>query len=183
MLYIGIDTGVHTGVAIWDTKTQTFLSIECLKIHVAMRTVESLLACNKGNVVIRFEDARQRNWFGTAGREQLQGAGSIKRDCTIWEDFLTDLHARFEAIPPRKNITKISAEAFERITGWKGRTNEHERDAAMLVFQAQPTIREIIDNQKLKKNEIRKTTDRNEAHAPDGAHRKGDMGGLPRRRR
>lgn len=183
MLYVGIDTGTHTGVAIWDTRTQMFLSIECVKIHVAMRIIESLCSCNEGNVVVRFEDARQRNWFGTAGREQLQGAGSIKRDCTIWEDYLTDLHARFEAIPPRKNLTKMTAEAFERITGWKGRTNEHERDAAMLVYQAQPTLKEMIDNQKHKRNENQKTARNDEAHATDGAHRKNHLGALPRRRR
>ena len=40
----------------------------------------------------------------------------------------------FEAVPPKNNKTKMTAEAFERMTGWKGRTNEHGRDAAMLVY-------------------------------------------------
>lgn len=182
MLYIGIDTGTHTGLAVWDTKTQMFLSIECLKIHTAMRSVEMFVSHDPKNVIIRFEDARLRNWFGNAGREQLQGAGSIKRDCTIWEDYLTDLHARFEAIPPRKNLTKMTAEAFECITGWKGRTNEHERDAAMLVFQAQPTLNELINNQNQRQNE-NKIKRYNEKDAPDGAHRKNHLGALPRRRR
>jgi len=31
-------------------------------------------------------------------------------------------------------MTKLTADQFKRITGWHGRTNEHGRDAAMLVF-------------------------------------------------
>ena len=31
-------------------------------------------------------------------------------------------------------MTKLSAEQFRRITGWTEQTNEHGRDAAMLVF-------------------------------------------------
>lgn len=182
MLYIGIDTGTHTGLAVWDTKTQMFLSIECVKIHTAMRSVEMFVNHDPKGVIVRFEDARLRNWFGSAGREQLQGAGSIKRDCTIWDDYLTDLHARFEAIPPRKNLTKMTAEAFERITGWKGRTNEHERDAAMLVFQAQPTLNELINNQNQRQNENQSKRN-NEKNPTDGAHRKDRLGALPRRRR
>lgn len=138
MIFIGIDTGVHTGLAVWDSTQKMFLSIECCKIHDAMRVVESAVRKDPTNVTVRFEDARQRNWFGAAGREQLQGAGSIKRDCTIWEDFLTDLHAQFEMVPPKKNLTKMSSESFKNITKWQQRTNEHARDAAMLVYAAEP---------------------------------------------
>ena len=33
------------------------------------------------------------------------------------------------------NATKKKVEDFTRMTGWTGRTNEHARDAAMLVFK------------------------------------------------
>ena len=84
---------------------------------------------------VRIEDARQRRWLGNKGREALQGAGSIKRDATIWEDFLTDKKIPFEMVAPSRNSTKLSAEVFKRLTGWQGRTSEHSRDAAMLVFK------------------------------------------------
>ena len=35
---------------------------------------------------------------------------------------------------PKRNITKMSQEYFKQLTGWKKQTNEHSRDAAMLVF-------------------------------------------------
>lgn len=135
MIYIGIDTGTHTGIAVWAHEKDKFLSIETKPIHEAMDIVKSLIDdYGKDNVHIRFEDARQRKWFGNAGREQLQGAGSIKRDCQIWEDFLKGLKVKFMAVPPKNNKTKLSAKQFEFYTGWNKRTSEHARDAAMLVY-------------------------------------------------
>lgn len=137
MIYIGIDTGVHTGVAVWDSNQQKFIRIDTVKIHEALRLV-NLYAFGDA-IHVRFEDARQRKWIpfaknmtGELGR--AQGAGYVKAHCQIWEDFLTDYQIPFEAIAPRRNVTKLSAEQFGRITGYKGRTSEHARDAAMLVY-------------------------------------------------
>jgi hypothetical protein len=88
----------------------------------------------KEKIFVRFEDARLRKWFGNAGREKLQGAGSIKRDCVIWNDFLTRKQIPFEAVAPKNNKTKLSSKAFKEITKYEGKTSEHSRDAAMLVF-------------------------------------------------
>ena len=67
-------------------------------------------------------------------RKKLQGVGSVKRDASIWEAYLTDLGVWFEMVAPKRNLTKITHETFVNMTKWKGRTNEHKRDAAMLVF-------------------------------------------------
>lgn len=129
---IGIDPGTKTGFAVWNITEQRFESISCLKIHQALDEV--FLANNKDKITVVFEDARKRKWFGNAGREQLQGAGSIKRDCSIWEDFLTDTKIPFRMVAPMNIKTKLKADAFKRLTGWQGQTNEHSRDAAMMVF-------------------------------------------------
>ena len=139
MIWIGIDTGVHTGLAIWDGKGSRFLSIEELKIHRAMDVVEALAKANPGEVRARVEDARQRKWIPNMGsiRNEIgraKGAGSVERDCSIWEDFLADINVPWEMVAPRYNVTKLRQEAFANLTGWAQRTNEHERDAAMLVF-------------------------------------------------
>jgi hypothetical protein len=133
--YIGIDTGVETGFAIWDRLEHKLAVVQTMKIHEAMLYIVNW--CRDGitpELCIRVEDARKRTWFGKAGREQLQGAGSIKRDAKIWEDFLTDLGVEFEMVAPKNNKTKLNADIFKRMTGWQGKTNEHSRDAAMLVF-------------------------------------------------
>ena len=136
MIYIGIDPGVSTGYAVYDSHLRKLLEMQTWKIHEAMDAVRRHVTGIAGYIPIkvRFEDARQRTWFGQAGREQLQGAGSIKRDCLIWEDFLDDLRVDFLAVKPQKGMTKWSPTQLTRLTGWTGRTSEHARDAALLVW-------------------------------------------------
>lgn len=138
MIYIGIDTGVHTGIAVWDSEKRKFVYLDTLKIHEALHIVSSY-AYKDISLCVRFEDARQRKWIPmsknmTAELGRAQGAGYVKAHCQIWEDFLRDMDIPFEMIAPRRNVTKLSAEQFGRITGYKGRTSEHARDAAMLVY-------------------------------------------------
>ena len=137
MTLIGIDTGVHTGFAVYDTDLKALIYVKEYPIHRAMDLVKRLFD-DGSDIKVRFEDARKRTWFGyhTAkeDRARLQGAGSVKRDCQIWEDYLTDLRIPFEMVAPKNNATKLTAEQFRRITGYDGKTNEHGRDAAMLVY-------------------------------------------------
>ena len=136
MICIGIDPGTHTGVAVWDTRERRFLSLETLPIHQALIKVMMWRDRVGHDLQVVFEDARQRIWFGKDKNTsaKLQGAGSIKRDCSIWEDFLTDYEIPFRAVPPQKGCTKWTKEYFKMVTGWKGKTSNHSRDAAILVF-------------------------------------------------
>lgn len=130
--YIGIDCGVKTGIAVWDKINKKLILIETVPIHKAMDIVRESIT--KG-IKVRVEDARLRTWFGKADREQLQGAGSIKRDSKIWEDFLKDLGIDYDLVAPKNNKTKLNADIFNKITGWVGITSVHGRDAAMLVYK------------------------------------------------
>lgn len=128
----GIDIGVETGVAIWSRPEQKFEFIGTMMIHQAFEKVRKWVGMG---ILVRVEDARLRKWFGKAGREQLQGAGSIKRDAKAWEDFLKDYNIDYELVAPKDNMTKLDEEAFNRLTGWEKRTSVHGRDAAMLCFK------------------------------------------------
>ena len=132
LFFIGIDTGTNTGLAIWERSTKKFLLIKTMKIHRAMEIV--LEYSSKGSTIVRVEDARLREYFGNKGREVLQGVGSVKRDASIWEDFLSDKNIDFEMVAPKNNNTKLSQEYFNKMTKWKGITSEHARDAAMLCY-------------------------------------------------
>lgn len=141
MIYIGIDTGTNTGIAVWDSRGKALLQVETMKIHKAMEVVKGYKDIAKGNgttLEVRVEDPRQRTWYEPMSRERerakLQGVGSVKRDASIWDDFLKDLGVRYEMVAPKWNMTKLTKESFKAITGWKKPTNEHNRDAAMLVF-------------------------------------------------
>lgn len=135
MVYIGIDTGTHTGFAVWHSDSKHLAEVSTLSITQAMERIR-LIAKVRGRDDIRLfiEDARQRKWFGNAGREKLQGAGSVKRDCAIWEDWCREQGLRYQMIAPRNNRTKLSSLQFKALTKWPGRTSEHARDAALLVF-------------------------------------------------
>lgn len=130
-LTIGIDPGTHTGIAVYDKAAKEITFLKTVSIVEAIDKVREL----KGDTgLVRFEDARLRRWYGNSGREQLQGAGSIKRDCSIWEEFLTAEKIPFKAVAPRNIMTKMEAGYFAKLTGYKGLTSEHSRDAAMLVW-------------------------------------------------
>ena len=128
---VGIDPGVNTGFAL--AGSSGLVRVEAMKIHAAFREIEGLKEKNALKIVV-FEDARLRKWLGTKGREAAQGAGSIKRDCKIWEDFLQDLGCAYKQVAPQKGSTKWSADYFAKVTGWSARTNNHGRDAACLIL-------------------------------------------------
>lgn len=135
-LYIGIDTGRDTGFAVWGGGQ--LLRVETTTIVHAMAEILDYLG-RWEDVHLVFEDARQRKWIprersNSEYRGKLMGAGSVKRDGEIWEEFCKEYDIPFRATPPKNNTTKLTAETFRQITGWTGRTSEHARDAAMLVF-------------------------------------------------
>ena len=130
---IGIDTGVNTGVAIWRPKYKDFIKIESVQIHKAIFDIKEWSMFH--NILVRIEDARLRKWIPKGrGREVLQGVGSVKRDAKILEDLCKDLGIDYELVAPKKNRTKLTSDAFKSLTGWEKQTNEHSRDAGMLVF-------------------------------------------------
>jgi hypothetical protein len=134
---IGIDTGTNTGIAIWDSSEGYFRSIETVKIHVAMAMVKAYIRQFPDDVHVYVEDARKATYgrSNKADYAKAQGAGSIKRDASIWDDFLTDLGVSFEMVRPQKAKTKTPSAYFQKLTGWQGRTSSHARDAALIVFK------------------------------------------------
>ena len=131
---IGIDTGVKTGVAVWQDGE--LLAVESMTITQAMRFIQDF-DNKRGIVKLYIEDARK--WIGFHGKTKatqarLQGAGSVKRDAKIWEDWCKENGYEVVFVKPMGKGLKKSADEFKRITGWQGRTNEHARDAAMIVY-------------------------------------------------
>lgn len=137
--YIGIDCGVNTGICVWSREDKLIRHIATVRIHEAMEGIKFWHKSNPGQVFVRVEDARKRTWIPwqkdeKAERGKREGAGSVKRDAIIWEDFLEWLKVPFEMVAPKNNKTKVSADYFKKLTKYTGSTSEHARDAAMLVF-------------------------------------------------
>lgn len=128
-LYVGIDPGKQTGVAVWDVEARRLTYIATMGIIQAQATILNLSRAH--NVGIWIEDARMLRKSTAAPARQL-GAGSVRRDCGIWEEFCLLHKLPYRRLRPAGG--KLSAEEFRTRTGWRGHTNEHGRDAAMLVF-------------------------------------------------
>ena len=156
-LHIGIDTGVNTGMAVFDTKKQRLIHLQTTGIWSAIKTVLSYK--RQGfSILVRIEDARQRRIGETkkqafarmakgdmrtteqVTKSKAQGVGSVKRDAGIWEEVLKEESIDFELISPKYNVTK-SVPLFEKITGIDaikllGKIKaEHAVDAAFLVIR------------------------------------------------
>lgn len=130
-IYIGIDTGRKTGIAVWSKQRKGFIKIETTKLHRAWFFVLQYYNSKKYNVVrVRVEDARKRS----GSKAKAFGAGSVCRDASAWEDFLKDYAIPYEMVAPQSNMTKVKQDKFRQMTGLYV-SSEHSRDAAMLVYQ------------------------------------------------
>lgn len=132
MIYIGIDTGTNTGFAVWDSGKRKIIELSTLTITKALYRVWKY--AEQEEICLYIEDARLRKWYGNTGRERLQGAGSVKRDAKIWEDFCEENGLNYHMIAPGDNPAKMEAPMFRTVTGWKGKCSQHARDAMMLVY-------------------------------------------------
>lgn len=129
-LVVGIDVGINTGVAVWDSTSQKFVEVVTLPILKAFALVRKYKSDTR---MVFVEDPRQVKY--KTDRRKSQGAGSVKRDAQIWEDYLKMYEIPATFVRPRKEITKVNSGTFQNMTGYMERTNEHSRDAALLVFK------------------------------------------------
>lgn len=131
-LIIGIDPGTTTGYAVWNVKNKNFEFVKSGKILDVMRRLEVYAVFGKNLFMI--ENPNLRKWYGSNSNSKLQGAGSIKRDFSIWLEWFEYNGADFRELNPKNINTKIDSDQFKKITGWAEKTNNHSRDAAMMVF-------------------------------------------------
>lgn len=132
-IYIGIDPGVRTGVAV--SLNKKLIAVYTLDIITAQNYVlDTINNYPEADAVVCIENPNLRKWYGKNSNAKIQGAGSIKRDFSIWKQFLIHHAIPYQEIDPKNIKTKLTAESFKNLTKWQVRTSEHSRDAAMMVF-------------------------------------------------
>lgn len=131
---IGLDPGQRTGVAICrDGKL-------CELRTVSPADIEALIVEHAPALVV-FEDSRMQSPVfsrGTNPRAMLKIArnvGEIDQLCRQIEDICKRLVVPRIGVSPLRKGSKLTAARFAKVTGWQGRSNQHERDAAMCAFR------------------------------------------------
>jgi len=142
--FIGIDPGTGTGYSEWDAKDKKFTAVNSGTLIEAYLWIANHIDVEK--TLIRIEDARKRKRFDS-GRGKMtekrwkkiqaksQGAGSVKRDCSIWEEICEYHGWQYEMVHPIKGGTKWTHKFFCQVTGWTERIDQDARDSAVLVYQ------------------------------------------------
>ena len=131
---IGIDPGANTGIAIFqDGVLYTLLTIEPWELPAELATW--------GGDRVVFEDSRltspvwSRKTTPEARLKIARNVGQVDAWCNLITAICGELGIPAHGISPKNKGAKLAAEKFAARTGWVGRCNQHERDAAMVAWQ------------------------------------------------
>lgn len=130
-MIIGIDPGKSTGIAIYHGGKLTGLKTirpHHLKEHIS------------GASRVIFEDSRLQSHLFTSNQNRAvalkmaRNVGEIDAWCALITSICDDLGIPAHGISPKAKGAKLRHDAFAKLTGWTGKTNEHMRDAAMVAW-------------------------------------------------
>lgn len=143
---IGVDPGVHTGIAVYDRESNRLDLLRTCTAERATETVSNLVDVYTGfggqPVLVKVENPSFNLPVFNQGErlndrallKKAQNVGMNKRDATILINQLAAAGVDVEGIRPSRK--KWSTDFFRSVTGWQGRTNQHERDAARVCWGA-----------------------------------------------
>lgn len=138
--WLGIDGGSDTGVAMWDKIGKKFDWIETVAFWDLSEYLISLTDIAKQNLCVVIEDPGLNKSIN-AGRRNAnplimgkigQAVGSVKAESRLLIYLLERLNINHVVIRPTAG--KKNASQFKSITKYEASTNQHERDAGLLVF-------------------------------------------------
>lgn len=137
-MILGIDPGKQSGLAI--VVSSELLSLETLNPQEILEAIETYgkLVPPEGLVVV-CEDSRLQPIFSRGTNARAAGriarsVGMIDGQCRDIEDACKRLGISFFGISPKGKGKKLNSEQVNKLTGWIGRSNQHERDAAMVAW-------------------------------------------------
>lgn len=142
--YIGIDPGVNTGFAVYESKSKKILELYTTDFWGCTGAINTLFERLGYGMVVVIEDPnlnKSIHWnqipdikkLGINGQCKFaQNVGMNKKEADLIIKYLKLKGIPHKAIKP--TASKKDAIYVKRVTGYKGSTNEHTRDAIMLVF-------------------------------------------------
>lgn len=134
MLILGIDPGASTGVA-------TFVDGRLIGLDTISPSEIADRLDGSMPVRVIFEDSRLQSHAWTqvksraAALKMARNIGEIDAWCKLIVALCASRDIPAHGISPKGKGAKLNAKQFEAATGWIGKSNEHERDAAMVAWQ------------------------------------------------
>ena len=136
MRVISIDPGLNTGIAIYeDGKLTELLTIEPINLT-------DMLSHYCGEpVFIAFEDSRLQShiWIPSQSKgvaaNIARKVGMVDAWCYMIERLCESYDIAYMRVSPKAKGEKLTSAQFQAITKWPGKSNQHERDAAMVAWQ------------------------------------------------
>lgn len=147
-IFVGIDPDIKkNGVAFWY-KDAKRLELENLTFFELFDVIKNLKTRNQISVIIdagwmnqktnfrqKYFDKKSKKWvdYRTGVKEKMSSdTGANHETGRKIAEMCDYLGVPYEFHRPTE--TKLNKEAFAKITGYAGRTNQDKRDAGMLVF-------------------------------------------------
>ena len=134
-MLLGIDPGTQCGMAAFTDGRLTGLW-SCSGLSMLRYLCEADIS------QIVMEDSRLQSfvWNATGktrspAMKVARSVGSVDRLCSLIEEAALSRDIPLLSVSPLDKGSKVRAEAFREITGWEGKTNQHERDAAMTSWK------------------------------------------------
>ncbi len=138
--YMGIDPGVHTAICSKQGEAVVFYTFnfwDAIDYIDQMHIQHEEALCV---VVEKTEKGMHWNKYpGLKGKKLnyictvAQNVGMNMRDARLLIEYLKKNNIRHRIVKPTKS--KLDAAKFKRVTGHMESTNQHERDAAMLIWK------------------------------------------------
>ena len=142
-MIIGIDPGAQTGIAVF--KDGALWKLETIDPH---QIADYLTKAKPSRVV--FEDSRLISHSFTTVKSRAaalkiaRNVGEIDAWCKLIVAVCEDMGITARGISPKNKGPKLDAKQFCQMTGWTSKSNQHERDAAMVGWSVRRARVEVI---------------------------------------
>lgn len=130
---LGIDPGQHNGLAIFEGgKLIELLTVKPINLVGEITEIAP--------DIIIYEDSRLQSVTFPRGVNKAQmlkiarNIGMVDGICSLIVEIAASLRIPAHGISPKSKGAKLNAEAFQKITGWADKSNQHCRDAAMVAW-------------------------------------------------
>lgn len=132
---IGIDPGRINGYA--EAINGKIVYVSSFKTWELFVRISTLYVNQLYDITVYIEDPTTWKPFfkGKDQSHKLKGAGSVTARFKAIIEYLEDNNIKIVRVPIQGTAKKVNAEMFMKLTGYAERTNEHGRDAAMLILQ------------------------------------------------